>query len=92
MAEARLRGEIEKIIRDVVTESVDRIMPLLSAGAGRRPGYDCTGNSFGCDTYYICDNNNHSCKTDTSFNCGGDFSCTGGAFGIVVEAARPRQT
>lgn len=73
--------EIARIVTDVVTESLKRLMPLLRQG---RLPYHCTGTGFGCDTFYICDNNNHSCKTDSSFTCGGQFDCTGGAFGIVI--------
>jgi hypothetical protein len=72
-------------IAAIIDESVKKVLEAAEMTAFA-PGYDCTGNSFGCDSYYICDNNNHNCKTDTSFSCGGDFSCTGGAFGIVLEA------
>ena len=77
--------DVARIVTEVVTESLKRLMPMVER---RRPSYDCTGDSFDCDTFYICDNNNHSCKTDSSFACGGKFSCTGGPFGIVVEAKR----
>jgi hypothetical protein len=85
MSMDRTQAEIARIVTEIVTESLTRIMPLVSSGM-RAPSYECTGQKFGCDTYYICDNNNHSCKTDSSFTCGGNFSCTGGAFGIVLEA------
>jgi hypothetical protein len=84
MAEEQTRKEIAEIVTELVTASLSKIVPLIE-GQRRRLGYNCTGNSFGCDTFYICDNNNHSCKTGSSFSCGGQFDCTGGAFGIVVE-------
>lgn len=87
MSEEKTPKEIASIITELVNETVNRIVPLVSTG-GRLPSFHCTGARFGCDDYYICDNNNHSCKSDTSFSCGGDFSCTGGPFGIVVLEAK----
>ncbi len=83
---ASKEAEIAEIITKLVTQSLERIMPLVSSQR-RSPNYDCKGDSFGCDTFYICDNTNHSCKTDASFNCGGQFDCTGGPFGIVIGRA-----
>jgi hypothetical protein len=82
MADKR-ETEIAEIVTKLVTESLARILPLVSQL--RRRSYNCTGESYDCDVFYICDNNNHSCRTDSSFACGGKFSCTGGPFGIVVE-------
>jgi len=84
MSDEKTQKEIAEIVTELVTNSLSRIIPLIQAQRRRPPGYECTGSSFGCDTFYICDNNNHSCKTDSSFACGGRFDCTGGAFGIVV--------
>jgi len=83
MSAENTRNEIAKIVTETVTESLRKIMPLVSPRLGS--GFNCTGTSFGCDTFYICDNNNHGCATESSFSCGGSFDCTGGAFGIVVE-------
>lgn len=84
--------DMRQLISEVVDEAVRRLAPQLETHGviARSPGYNCTGQ-FGCDTFYICDNNNHSCRDDSSFTCGGTFSCTGGAFGIVIEeSARDR--
>jgi len=77
--------EIKRVVTEVVTESMKRLMPLLGRGA---LSYNCTGDSFDCSTFYICDNNNHSCRTGSSFACGGAFDCTGGPFGIVVSSRK----
>ena len=84
----QITPEMKKAIAEIVADALEKIIPLLSGaerGFRRRTQFDCTGAKFGCDSFYICDNNNHSCKTDTSFSCGGQFDCTGGPFGIVVE-------
>jgi hypothetical protein len=84
----QITPEMKKAIAEIMADAIEKIIPLLSRTerSFRRPTtqYDCTGTSFGCDSFYICDNNNHSCKTDSSFSCGGRFDCTGGAFGIVL--------
>jgi len=80
----QLNQDLEKIVQELVRETVAKVTPLLAARR-RSTGYNCTGQEFQCSTFYICDNNNHSCRTDVSFGCGGSFDCTGGAFGIVVE-------
>lgn len=80
----QITPEITKIITECVTNALQQIAPLMSRRRVGRP-FHCTGQTFGCDTFYICDNNNHSCKTDASFGCGGTFDCTGGPFGIVIE-------
>jgi hypothetical protein len=77
-------AEVARIVTELVTESLKRLLPLLTSQR-RSTSFDCTGDKFNCDSFYICDNNNHSCKTQTSFACGGTFSCEGGPFGIVVE-------
>jgi hypothetical protein len=82
-------AEVARIVTEVVTESLKRLMPLVTSQR-RPPGYNCTGEDFSCDSIYICDNNNHSCKTETSFSCARSFSCIGGPFGIVILRERPR--
>jgi hypothetical protein len=77
--------ETAKLIGEIVTDVLQRIIPLISPRMRRAVPYHCTGEKFDCGESYLCNDDAHSCNKPDSFSCSGEFSCTGGTFWHVLN-------